>query len=317
MLREQLGDDAFFRAIKHYLEVNRLQNVVTADLVKAIEESTGTNVDQFFDQWIYGAGAPRFTVRSTYDAAAEKISLDVKQTQKVEGHVGLFRVPIEVAVTTASGEKLFPIEVSKAEETFSFSVDGPPLMVLFDKGDKILKSLDFQKTPEEWTRQLQAATDVPDRADAALALGNIRDNDAVTNALGEAARKDRFWGVREEALRALGRIDSSPARKKVLAALSNDQPWVRQIAVEQMGRFQKDDDVIKHLQKIYKDDKAYSVRGAALMSLAQDKAPGAADFLEKALSTSSPDEVLRRASLRAMGALGYDSVVPALLEWSA
>ena len=40
-------------------------------------------------------------------------------------------------------------------------------MVLFDKGDKILKSLDFQKTPEEWIRQLQTATDVPDRADAA------------------------------------------------------------------------------------------------------------------------------------------------------
>lgn len=74
---------------------------------------------------------------------------------------------------------------------------------------------------------------------------------------------------------------------------------------------------MKRLQKIYKDDKAYSVRGAALMSLAQDKAPGAADLLEKALSTSSPDEVLQRASLRAMGALGEDSVAPALLEWSA
>ena len=127
MLREQLGDDAFFGALKHYLEANRLQNVVTADLAKAVEESTGTNVDQFFDQWIYGAGAPRFAVRSTYDAAAKKISLDVRQTQKVEGRVGLFRVPIEVAITTASGEKLFPIEVSKAEETFSFPVDGPPL----------------------------------------------------------------------------------------------------------------------------------------------------------------------------------------------
>jgi len=40
MLRSQLRDEAFFRAIKHYLEANRLQNVVTADLVKAIEEST-------------------------------------------------------------------------------------------------------------------------------------------------------------------------------------------------------------------------------------------------------------------------------------
>ena len=238
MLREQMGDDAFFRALQHYLEAYRLQNVVTADLAKAVEESSGTNVDQFFDQWIYGAGAPRFTVRSTYDDTAKKVSLSVKQMQKVEGHVGLFRVPIDVAITTSSGEKLFPIEVSKADETFSFPVDGPPLMVLFDKGDKILKSVDFQKTSEEWIRQLRTAPDVPDRADAAFALGNLRDNEAAANALGEAAQHDKFWGVREEALRALGRIDfAASAKKQVLAALSNDQPWVRAVAVDQLGKF--------------------------------------------------------------------------------
>ena len=317
MLREQLGDDAFFRAINHYLVANRLQNVVTADLVKAIEESTGTNVDQFFDQWIYGAGAPRFLVRSSYDAAEKKISLDVMQTQKVEGHVGLFRVPVEIAVTTASGEKDFPVEVTKADETFSFPVDGPPLMVLFDKGDKILKSLDFQKTPEEWIRQLQTAADVPDRADAAVALGNIKDNEDVADALGKAARQDKFWGVREEALRALGRSNSPASRKQVLSALSNEQPWVRQVAVEELGHFQNDGDVVKRLENIYKDDKAYSVRGAALQSLAQDKANGVAGLLEKALTTPSPDDVLRQASLRAMGSLGDDSLVPSLIEWSS
>ncbi|HEV2521583.1 MAG TPA: M1 family aminopeptidase [Candidatus Acidoferrales bacterium] len=317
MLREQLGDEAFFRALKHYLEANRLQNVVSADLAKAVEESSGKNVDQFFDQWIYGAGAPRFTVRSSYDDAGKKVSLNVKQTQKVEGRVGLFRVPIEVSITTARGEKLFPIEVSKAEETFSFSVDDPPLMILFDKGDKILKTVDYQKTPEEWIRQLQSAREVPDRADAAFALGNIHDNEAVANALGEAALHDQFWGVREEALRSLGRINSSPARKQVMAALSNNQPWVRAVAVEQLGRYHGDEEVAKRLENIYKDDKAYSVRGAALQALAQDKAPNAESILEGALATSSPNDVLRRASLRALGSLGDNAAVPALLEWSS
>jgi aminopeptidase N len=317
MLREQMGDEPFFRALKHYLEANRLQNVVTADLAKAVEESSGTNVDLFFDQWIYGAGAPRFIVRSTYDDAGMKVSLSVKQAQKVEGHVGLFRVPVDVSITTSSGEKLFPIEVSKADETFSFPVDGPPLMVLFDKGDKILKSVDFQKSPEEWIRQLRSAPDVPDRADAAFALGNLRDNEAAANALGEAAQHDKFWGMREEALRSLGRINSSTARKQVLAALSNDQPWVRAVAVDQLGKYHGDEEIAKRLQNIYKDDKAYSVRGAALQSLALDKAPNAEPILEKALTISSPNDVVRSAALRAMGSLGDNSVVPALLEWSS
>jgi aminopeptidase N len=317
MLREQLGDEAFFPALKHYLEANRLQNVVSADLAKAIEESSRTNVDQFFDQWIYGAGAPRFTVRSTYDDAEKKVSLSVKQTQKIEGHVGLFRVPVEVAITTSKGEKDFPIEVSKAEETFTFVVDAPPLMVLFDKGDKILKSMDFQKLPEEWIRQLRTAADVPDRADAAFALGLLRDNESAAKALGEAAQHDKFWGVREEALRALGRMNSQPARKQVLSALSNDQPWVRAVAVDQLGRFHSDEEIDKRLQKIYKDDKAYSVRGAALQSLAVDKSANAESILENALATSSPDDVLRSAALRAMGSLGDNSAVPALMEWSS
>ncbi len=317
MLREQLGDEAFFRAIKHYLETYRLQNVVSADLAKAIEESSGTNVDQFFDQWIYGAGAPRFVVRSTYDEAGKKVNLEVTQTQKLDTHVGLFRVAIEVAINTSSGEKLFPIEVSKADETFSFAVDGAPLMVLFDKGDKILKSVDFQKSPEEWIRQLREAPDVPDRADAAFALGGLRDNEAAAKALGDAARHDKFWGVREEALRALGRMNATPARKEVLAALSNSQPWVRAVAVDQLGRFHGDEEVAKRLENIYKDDKAYTVRGAALQSLALDKAPDAESTLEAALATTSPDDVLRSGALRAMGSLGDSKGVPALLEWSS
>src|SRR6266705_2462589 len=42
MLRHQLSEEVFYRSIKHYLEVNRGKNVVTADLAKAIEEATHT-----------------------------------------------------------------------------------------------------------------------------------------------------------------------------------------------------------------------------------------------------------------------------------
>ena len=72
---------------------------------------------------------------------------------------------------------------------------------------------------------------MPDRADAAQALGDEKGNDAVVAALGEAALHDRFWGVRNEALLALGRIGGSEAEKRVLAATANSEPWVREMAV--------------------------------------------------------------------------------------
>jgi aminopeptidase N len=120
MLRHQIGEDAFYAGLKHYLEMNRGKNVVTADLTKAIEEASHKNVDQFFDQWVYGAGAPKFEISYTYDSDKKQVALAVKQTQKVEGHVGLFRVPVDVEITNATGPKLYPVVVSKAEETFTF-----------------------------------------------------------------------------------------------------------------------------------------------------------------------------------------------------
>ncbi len=65
MLRHQLGEDAFYRGLKHYLEANRGKNVVTADFAKSIEEATHVNIDQFLGQWIYGAGAPKFDLSYT------------------------------------------------------------------------------------------------------------------------------------------------------------------------------------------------------------------------------------------------------------
>jgi len=316
MLRQELGDAGFDRALKHYLETYRGQTVVSADLARAVEEATATNVDLFFDQWIYGAGAPRFEVHSSYVDATRHVKLDVEQTQKAEG-VGVFRVPMEIEITTAGGKKSFFVHITQASETFTFAVDGPPLMVLFDKGNKILKSVEFQKTTKEWIYQLKNAEAVPDRADAAKALGEVKRNEDVVAALGEAALHDPFWGVRVESLRALGRIGGPAAQRQILAALANEAPWVRQVAVELMGNFRGDATVVERLETIFRDDKAYRVRATALGSIAQQRPANALVFLQAAVATDSPDDWLRIAALRAMGTLGDDRAVPILVEWSA
>ena len=316
MLREQLGDEALFAGLKHYLEKNRLGNVVTEDLVRALEESTGTSLGRFFDQWIYGAGAPRFAVTSSYDGSMRQLSLTVKQTQRVGGAVGVFSVPIDVVIFTAEGSQKFPIRISKAEETFNFPVNGAPLNVLFDKGSRILKSVDFRKAPAEWIYQLQHAEDAVDRAFAADALGDVKDNSAVVAALGAAAQSDGFWGVRVQALTALGRIGGSEAGKQVLAATSNMEPWVRDAAVDQLGRFKSEAGLPDRLAEMSRHDGAYRVRAMALNSYAQLKPKGGLSLLQDAAKTDSPDDVIRRAALRAMGDLGDDKAEGTLLDWS-
>lgn len=317
MLRAQLGDDDFFRGLHGYLEANRNQNVVSADLAKGIEQATSRNVDQFFHEWVYRAGAPEFDVRYTYDGAAHAVNLTVEQKQKVEGLVGLFNLPVQVEIATASGSKTYPIHVSKESETFSLPVDGAPRMVLFDKGDEVLKSMNFPKDPAELIFQLKNAETAPDRADAAVALGEVKDNQEAIAALGAAALNDQFWGIRNEALRALGKIGGPEAEKEILAALANEQPWVRQAAVSELGEFKDDGSLGQKLADISANDKAYHVRAAALESLAQIHSANAYDILASAAKTESPDDLIRNAALRAFGTLGDDRAVPLLLEWSA
>ena len=140
--------------------------------------------------------------------------------------------------------------------------------MLFDKGSRILKSVDFKKAPAEWIYQLQHAADAVDRAVAADALGDVKDNPAVVAALGDrAAQGDAFWGVRVQALTALGRIGGSEAGKQVLAAPANGEPWVRESAVEQLGRFKDEAGFCPiALREISRGDAAYRVRAAALNS---------------------------------------------------
>ena len=316
MLRTKLGDEDFFRGLHHYLETNRNQNVVTADLEKAIDQSTSTNVDHFFHQWIWRAGAPKYDVSYTYDEAAHLVKLNVKQAQKVEDMVDLFDMPVEIEIATASGHKTYPIEVSKAEQTFALPADGAPLMVVFDKGDNVLKSVEFKKNAAMLIYQLKNAETVPDRAEAAVALGEMKDSSEVVAALGYAAQHDLFWGIRAESLKALGKIGGGAAEKQVLASTNDDQPWVRKAAVQQLGNFTDDPSLAPKLIEIASKDKAYGVRAAALNAIGEIKAPKAYDVLTAALKTDSPDDTIRNGALEGLGSLGDDRAVPALLEWS-
>ena len=320
MLRTKLGDQDFFHALHYYLETNKNQNVVTADLEKAVDQSTATNADHFFHQWIWRAGAPKYEVSYTYDDAAHQIKLLVKQTQKVEGMVDLFDMPVDVEIATASGRKTSTIEVSQAEETFALPSASAPLDVIFDKGDKVLKSVEFKKDAPALIYQLKNAQDVPDRADAAVALGILgqaKDSPEVIAALGYAAQHDPFWGIRSESLKALGKIGGPDSEKQIMAALSDEAPWVREVAVQQLGGFKSDSTLGPRLTEIAASDKAYRVRAAALQAVGELKALNAFETLSAAVKSDSPDDSLRNAGLEGLGALGDDRGVPLLLEWSA
>jgi aminopeptidase N len=180
MLRETVGDEMFWKALHRYLEEYKYKPVGTRDLQRVFEETTGQRLDWFFDQWVYKAGFPELRVRYFYHQPTGKLTLDVTQTQSAEAMTPLvFRLPVEIELATSSGERTEHIEITQRTQRFTFKMDGKPLMIRFDKGERILKKLDFPQSTAMLQYQLTHSSDVIGRIEAAEALTRMASREIV------------------------------------------------------------------------------------------------------------------------------------------
>jgi len=67
MLRDLVGDDAFFASLQLYLRQNAYKSVEVDDLRQAFEEVTGRDMSWFWNQWYFGSGHPIVKIDYNYD----------------------------------------------------------------------------------------------------------------------------------------------------------------------------------------------------------------------------------------------------------
>ncbi len=313
MLRFVLGDDAFRKAIRHYLEKHRLGLVDTHDFQVAIFESTGRNLEWFFQQWVYLAGYPRFEVSFDYDDPAGQGTLKVKQTQKTGKLVPVFRTPVDVEFVVDGRSDLRRVFVTEKEQTFSFALGGRPSRVRFDKGGWILKELTFPRPVEEWIEIAEQDDDVIGRLEAVIALKDVADPRAE-ECLARVLLSNVHERVKREAAEALEVKKGGVAKHALIAALNDRDARVRRRVVEALGAFEKDLEVSTHLVRTFKEDVAYGPRARAVESLAKVKVDGAFDVAELALIVPSHEDELPRAGLRAMAEVDVDRAAAYLIS---
>lgn len=63
MLREKLGDELFWQALKHYSVKYRGASVSTEDLKSKFEQVSNTDLTEFFDKWVFGETIPRINLQ--------------------------------------------------------------------------------------------------------------------------------------------------------------------------------------------------------------------------------------------------------------
>lgn len=118
MLRWKLGDSAFFKGLRRY---QKDQQVIynfarTADLKRNLEQESGQDLTQFFNDWYKGQGYPSYTVQwSTTDANTVKVK--VSQTTS-HPSVSFFALPLAVKFKNATQEKTVVLDNKTNGEEF-------------------------------------------------------------------------------------------------------------------------------------------------------------------------------------------------------
>ncbi|HYM15044.1 MAG TPA: M1 family aminopeptidase [Dehalococcoidia bacterium] len=316
MIRSVLGDDLWWKAIRHYVGKHRSTNVTTPDLQRAIEEATGRNIDWLFDEYVYRGGHPAFRLAFEWDDKAKQAKLNVTQTQD-EKDAAVFRLPVAVDFTVDGKAHAFTVEVRERVHNFFFSLPGKPQMVRFDPGQSFLKTVEFKRPKDMLLYQLEHDDDVTGRIGAARELAKLGTPEA-TAALKKAVQRDTFWAVQHEAARALGSMRTTAARDALLACLKAKHPKVRRGVVAALGQFRHDEAAAAALEAVLRSgDASYYVEAAAAQALGQTRSPRAFDVLaEVAMGKESQSDVIRSQALAGLCELKDERALPIALEWT-
>lgn len=144
MLRHVIGDEAFFDTLAAYRQAFEFDAATTADFQLVAEQTTGRELDWFFDPWVYQRGAPayRFDWRQAVVAGRNYVELKVRQVQ--DPNWPIFPMPVDIVLTIAGQPVTQVVWNDAAAEHLLFETTGPISALAFDPENWILHNPPIQ-----------------------------------------------------------------------------------------------------------------------------------------------------------------------------
>jgi aminopeptidase N len=174
MLRTLLGAQLFRQGCDLYFARHDGQAVTTDDFVRAMEDVSGRDLNQF-RRWYSQAGTPRLTVADQYDGATGRYTLMVRQScppTPGQPHKLPFHLPLAMGLLAEDGTELCSrvLELTEAEQVFHFdAIDRRPVPSLL-RGFSAPVKLDYPYTDQQLLLLLGHDTDGFNRWDAGQRL---------------------------------------------------------------------------------------------------------------------------------------------------
>ncbi|HVV55136.1 MAG TPA: M1 family metallopeptidase [Mucilaginibacter sp.] len=266
MLRNYLGNGAFYKGLNIYLKTNAFKNGEAQQLRLAMEEASGRDLNWFFNEWYYGAGHPVFDINYKWDDAAKKETVYIDQKQ--DGQV--FEIPMAIDIYAGGKTERHKVWIDGKSDTLTFDVASKPDLVNVD-GDKIiLCQKTDNKTLDEFAFQYAHAPLYMDRFEA-IEAAQTKQSDKTGQQIMIAALSDKYYGLRLKTIRALrmniAEIHDAALPILVKLAKTDANTLVKAAAISAIGKL-KD----AAYMDIYNDaikSESYAVQGAALSAISK------------------------------------------------
>ncbi len=287
MLRNYLGDDAFFKGLGLYLKTRAFKSAEVQDLRLAFEEISGKDLNWFFNQWYYGAGHPVLDITYSWDDQTKTEKVFISQNQKGQ----IFKLPIAVDIYSNGTKQRHQVWLQNAKDTLIFKLPAKPSLVNVDADKILLAEKTDHKTPEEFLYQYQHAPLYMDRFEAykeAKEQPNTKEFKQVLL----SALDDKYYGLRIQAINSIKADDKqmmTSALPVITRLATNDVKYpVRKAAISFLGK--TNSPAYKQLYVTALGSPSYNVRAAALTAL-NNIAPDEAFKVAKALAPKAEGPV--------------------------
>jgi len=291
MLRNYVGDDAFFAGLNRYLTQNEYSDVEAHELRLAYEDVTGEDLNWFFDQWFFEAGHPNLEFSHEYSELRNEVTVTIEQTQSAEDNAAVYRLPMAIDIYTDTPQSVgkydqkptrHDIVLDQRKQTFTFPVSGKPHLVNIDAEKMLLcEKKELTKIESEYIHQYYVGGFM-DRREALEALSESK-SDAAKKVMKDALN-DNYWTLRNFALNACNPADDATTIAKL--AREDKRSQVRATALTKLGET-GDVQYVAIAKNAIDNERPYRCVGAGLDALSKLDQTQALDYAKKLESESN------------------------------
>ncbi|PXW89660.1 PDZ domain-containing protein [Nitrosomonas sp. Nm84] len=148
MLRQELGDEDFVRALRQFYKQFKFKQATFDDLKATFSTVTDKDLSRQFDQWVHRSGAPNLLLRHAKaepTAQGFRLKAQLEQTQPGE----LYQLTIPISVTLEGEAQAHSSQITFDGKTHQIAMDfhARPVRIDIDPQFDVFRRLDSREIP--------------------------------------------------------------------------------------------------------------------------------------------------------------------------